>query len=138
MLRGLLALALVATQVVHGFLNPSTASLLKTKSVTPSLASLSEASGRPRRGGAVALRGVAAADIPGDANLRVMRRRTVTIERLHKALPIKIDGKWYDVSDYAGTHPGGQWLFDYARGTPPFHSKTHAIQDARCTQWAEM
>jgi fatty acid desaturase len=40
-------------------------------------------------------------------------------------LPLRIDGVWYDVGDYANKHKGGRWLLEYARGrdvTPIFHA----------------
>ena len=42
-------------------------------------------------------------------------------------LPLRIDGVWYDLQDYADKHKGGRWLLEYARGrdvTPIFHA-TH-------------
>jgi fatty acid desaturase len=41
------------------------------------------------------------------------------------ALPLRIDGVWYDLQDYANRHKGGRWLLDYARGrdvTAIFHA----------------
>lgn len=32
------------------------------------------------------------------------------------ALPLRIEGQWYDVSGWADEHPGGRWLLEYARG----------------------
>jgi fatty acid desaturase len=32
------------------------------------------------------------------------------------SLPLKIDGVWYDVQDWADEHPGGRWLLEYAKG----------------------
>lgn len=40
-------------------------------------------------------------------------------------LPLRIDGHWYDLSDYADAHPGGRWLLEYSRGrdvTALFHA----------------
>jgi len=40
-------------------------------------------------------------------------------------LPLRIDGTWYDLSGWAGDHPGGRWLLEYARGrdvTALFHA----------------
>ena len=32
------------------------------------------------------------------------------------ALPLRIDGQWYDLGDWADDHPGGRWLLECARG----------------------
>ena len=32
------------------------------------------------------------------------------------SLPLKIDGVWYELGDWASEHPGGRWLLEYARG----------------------
>lgn len=68
--------------------------------------------------GVTGLQGVASAQHGGS---KEMRRRTVTVERLKgesgkAVLPLRIDGEWYDLSDYRETHPGGKWLLDYAYG----------------------
>ena len=33
-----------------------------------------------------------------------------------RPLPLRIDGIWYDVSDYAEQHKGGRWILNYAAG----------------------
>ena len=41
------------------------------------------------------------------------------------SLPLRIDGEWYELGDWAGEHPGGRWLLEYARGrdvTALFHA----------------
>lgn len=43
----------------------------------------------------------------------------------HTPLPVRIDGEWYDVGEWASRHPGGAWLLEYSRGkdvTALFHS----------------
>lgn len=48
------------------------------------------------------------------------------------ALPLRIDGHWYDLGDWADDHPGGRWLLEYARGrdvTALFHA-IHMRNDA--------
>ena len=40
-------------------------------------------------------------------------------------LPLRIDGVWYDVQEYADKHKGGRWILDYAKGrdvTAIFHA----------------
>ena len=40
-------------------------------------------------------------------------------------LPLRIDGNWYDLTEWADEHPGGRWLLEYARGrdvTALFHA----------------
>ena len=32
------------------------------------------------------------------------------------SLPLRIDGVWYELGDWASEHPGGRWLLEYARG----------------------
>jgi len=41
------------------------------------------------------------------------------------SLPLRIDGEWYELGDWASDHPGGRWLLEYARGrdvTALFHA----------------
>ena len=41
------------------------------------------------------------------------------------SLPLRIDGEWYELGDWADDHPGGRWLLEYARGrdvTALFHA----------------
>jgi len=48
-----------------------------------------------------------------------------SVKRTATALPLKIDGTWYDVAVWADAHPGGRWLLEYARGrdvTALFHA----------------
>jgi len=83
--------------------------------------------------GVCGLKSVAASD-PG---AKQMRRRTVTMERMlgeggKKVLPVRIEGEWYDLSDYRDAHPGGKWLLDYSYGkdvTAIFKS-IHLFSDA--------
>ena len=49
-----------------------------------------------------------------------------------KVLPVRIEGEWYDHSDYRDAHPGGKWLLDYSYGkdvTAIFKS-IHLFSDA--------
>ena len=55
------------------------------------------------------------------------------------ALPLRIDGQWYDLGDWADDHPGGRWLLEYARGrdvTALFHA-IHMRNDALAQANAE-
>lgn len=41
------------------------------------------------------------------------------------SLPVRIDGQWYELADWAAAHPGGKWLLQYHRGrdvSALFHS----------------
>lgn len=41
------------------------------------------------------------------------------------ALPVRIDGTWYNMASWADAHPGGKWLLQYAEGkdvSALFHS----------------
>ena len=40
----------------------------------------------------------------------------ISSKALKDMIPLRIDGVWYDLSDYADAHPGGRWLLDYSRG----------------------
>lgn len=49
----------------------------------------------------------------------------VTDQDRDQLLPVRIDGVWYDLEDYANKHQGGRWLLEYARGrdvTTIFHA----------------
>ena len=51
------------------------------------------------------------------------------------ALPLRIDGVWYDCGPWADQHPGGRWLLEYARGrdvTALFYA-THMIGEGAAT-----
>lgn len=39
-----------------------------------------------------------------------------TAARTAASLPLRIDGTWYDLRDYADSHPGGRWLLEYCAG----------------------
>ncbi|KAJ1638949.1 fatty acid desaturase-domain-containing protein [Pavlovales sp. CCMP2436] len=68
------------------------------------------------------------------AHLSALQARTVgrpvappkpTLAAASRALPVRIDGSWYDLGQWAEAHPGGAWLLHYHRGrdvTALFHS----------------
>lgn len=49
------------------------------------------------------------------------------------SLPVRIDGRWYELGDWAAAHPGGRWLLQYHRGrdvSALFHS-VHLRSESR-------
>ena len=60
------------------------------------------------------------------ANIPSRKRDHLVTDKNHnQLLPVRIDGVWYDLEEYANKHQGGRWLLEYARGrdvTPIFHA----------------
>ena len=80
--------------------------LLSTGLVPPRhLAAMPRAAARPRRSATAAIAAPEA----------VLPRRAAAAVWAD-AIPLRIDGTWYDLRDYADAHPGGRWLLEYARG----------------------
>ena len=52
-------------------------------------------------------------------------KKTTRNKSTETTLPLRIDGTWYDLQDYAEKHKGGRWILDYAKGrdvTAIFHA----------------
>ena len=72
--------------------------------------------------------------------LHLPRPALTRAQQAGEALPLRIDGQWYDAADYAATqHVGGQWLLEYSRGRDVTYlfRAAHSQNEARAARALE-